>query len=298
MNLNYFILFCMLLNNSVIYAQPHSLKRAEKRFNAIFERDEIKPEVLLLGTFHFEGEQVDANTTPENLRVDMLSVERQLQIEKLVQNLARFKPTKIAIELSPKFERKCDSLYQEYRLGNPIADKLLKPADERIQLAFRLAKLLKLEKLHPIDAQSFRFQLSSKDSLITYGKYKNQIDSSFAYWEQRYDAESSFDDSLAFFMPLNRYLRYLNSPQRQARTIGRWLVSTKRGTNAEPIGADGFITRYYNRNVRIYSNVQRLVTSKQDRILVIYGATHMYMLKQLFEASPEFKLKDIMNYLE
>ncbi|MFD2323982.1 DUF5694 domain-containing protein [Mucilaginibacter galii] len=103
---------------------------------------------------------------------------------------------------------------------------------------------------------------------------------------------------MAYFLPLNEYLAYLNSPQKQARAIGRWLVTTKRGSNTEPIGADGFITRYFNRNVRIYSNVQRIVDSKNDRILIIYGATHMYILKQLFEASPEFKVKDVMDYLK
>ena len=133
-----------------------------KKLAKIFEDDQVKPTVLLLGVFHFAGEQVDANNIPSELRIDMLSAERQ---------------------------------------------------------------------------------------------------------------------------------------QQQARAVGRWLVTTRRGSNTEPIGADGFITRYFNRNLRIYSNIQRIVDRKDDRILVIYGATHLYFLKTIFEASPEFKLEDVLKYL-
>jgi hypothetical protein len=293
-----FLLLLVLLSVDVAYAQKVSLKKSTERLNNIFEENKPKPEVLLLGMFHFAGEQVDANTTPVNLRVDMLSAQRQFQVERLVKSLAKFKPTKIAIEVSPRQERYYDSLYRAYKVGKQLTGKRINPADETIQLAFRLAKLMNIEKLYPIDAQPFRFQLSAQDSVLTYEKYKDQADSSFTYWDKMYDEEKLHQDSLNYFLPLNEYLQYINSPQKKAKTIGRWLITTKRGDNLNPIGADGFITRYFNRNVRIYSNVQRIVTSKQDRVLVIYGATHMYMLNQLFGASPEFKLKDIMKYLK
>jgi hypothetical protein len=299
----YYFLLLVLIAPCVSMAQNASLKTANKRLTTIFDDDKPKPEVLLLGVFHFAGEQVDASTAPASLRVDMLSPERQKQIGQLVKSLAAFKPTKIAIEVEPRQQKYYDSLYHEYAAGHVYTGKTrtgkqLLPADEIIQLAFRLARLMNLQTLYPINAQPFRFKLSQADSVLTYEKYKDQTDTSFAYWDKQYDVETAHHDSLAFFLPLNEYLQYLNSPGKQARTIGRWLITTKRGTNAEPIGADGFITRYFNRNVRIYSNVQRIVTSKNDRILIIYGATHMYMLKQLFDASPEFKLVDIMQYLK
>ena len=99
----------------------------------------------------------------------------------------RFKPTKIAIESPSRLQHYWDSIYQDYREGKPLIGKYPQPADETLQLACRLAKLLKLEKLYAID---------------------------------------------------------------------------------------------------------------EDRILVIYGATHAYILKQLFTASPEFQWKDILDYLK
>ncbi|WP_379086361.1 DUF5694 domain-containing protein [Pedobacter sp. UC225_65] len=268
-----------------------------QKVSKIFEDDKIKPTVLLLGIFHFAGEQVDVNTTPNELRIDMLSPERQQQVKHLVDELAKFRPTKIVIEAQPKYQARYDSLYQAYLNGKLVASSTFM-ANETVQIGFRLAKQLALKTLYPVDAQAFRFQLSRADSVLTFEKYKNQTDSSFAYWEERYDRESAYDDTLAFKSTTQQYLRFLNSPEVQARAIGRWLITTKRGSNVEPIGADGFITRYFNRNVRIYSNIQRIVDRKDERILVIYGATHMYFLKTLFAASPEFKLEDVTKYLK
>lgn len=268
-----------------------------QKLHCIFEDDQTKPTVLLLGIFHFAGEQVDANTTPDALAVNMLLPDRQKQIEQLVNALAEFRPTKIVIEGLPLYQSRYDSLFTLYK-----ADKLnASPkfmASETVQLGFRLAEKLGLNTFYPVDAKAFRFQLSQADSSLTFQKYKDQTDTSFVYWDERYDQESAYDDTLCYNLPLNEYLQYLNSTEKQARSNGRWLVTTKRGTNQEPIGADGFITRYFNRNVRIYSNIQRIVTRKDDRILVIYGATHMFMLNALFEASPEFKVEDVMKYLK
>lgn len=268
-----------------------------QKLHSIFEDDQTKPTVLLLGIFHFAGEQVDVNTTPDALAVNMLLPDRQKQIVELVNALATFKPTKIVIEGLPQYQSRYDSLFRLYQAGKLKASPKFM-ASETVQLGFRLADKLELKTFYPVDAQAFRFQLSPADSSLTFLKYKNQTDSSFAYWEERYDVESAHDDTLCYRLPLNEYLQYLNSPEKLARSNGRWLVTTKRGTNREPIGADGFITRYFNRNVRIYSNIQRIVTRKDDRILVIYGATHMFMLNALFEASPEFKVEDVMKYLK
>lgn len=268
-----------------------------KKMQSIFEDDKIKPTVLLLGTFHFAGEQVDANTTPDALAVNMMLSDRQKQIEELVNELIKFRPTKIVIEGLPQYQSRYDSLFRLYKLGKlNSAPKFM--VSEIVQIGFRLADKLGLNTFYPVDTKPFRFQLSPEDSMLTFEKYKNQTDTSFAYWEERYDRESAYDDTLCYQLPLNKYLQYINAPETLAVSNGRWLVTTKRGTNQEPIGADGFITRYFNRNVRIYSNIQRIVTRKDDRILVIYGATHMFMLKTLFDASPEFKVEDVMKYLK
>ena len=266
-------------------------------FKKIFETDRPKPQLLLLGVFHFAGEQVDANTTPEALRVDMLSDKRQAEIAALVDRLAAFKPTKIAIEAPPPYQHFYDSLYTAWSNGT-LKAKPSFVADEKVQLAFRLAKRLGLKTLNCIDAQAFRFTLSKPDSIVTYEKYKDQVITDEDYWDRLYTLESRYSDTLKYNLPTKDFLRYLNDPEQAAKAVGRWLISTRRGTNEEPIGADAFITRYFNRNVRIYSNIQRIITRPDERVLVIYGATHMYLLKTIIDASPQYQLQDIRPYLK
>jgi len=278
-----------------VQAQPAATRQ---RIETLFNEPATKPQVLLLGTFHFAGEQVDASTTPGSLSVDMLAPARQEQIKALVNQLARFRPTKIAIEAAPRQKKYIDSLYSAYCKGTFKGSSRLNAADEIVQIGFRLARMLGHTELFPVDAQPFRIQFSRADSLTMFSKYEDQTDSSFAYWDKRYETYALLQDSLKYGSSLKEFLLFLNSDKTQARSIGRWLVQTKKGSSQEPIGADKFIARYYNRNIRIYSNVQRMVTSPADRIVVIYGNTHQYILKHLFEASPEFEVVPVTDYLK
>jgi hypothetical protein len=281
------------------------VRQALARTESLLGAPETKPQVLLLGVFHFAGEQVDANTTPVDLRVNMLSPERQRQILGLVARLRAFRPTRIAVERSPALQGALDSAYAAYRtggaagaVGTASARRLgLSASDEILQLAFPLAAALQLTRVDAVDAQPMRTHLTPADSAMTFVKYQDQVIPAAEVTNRAYDAWSAYSDTLKSTSTLTEYLAFLNAPAVRAHSVGRWLVTTQRGTNVEPIGADGFISRYFNRNVRIYSNIQRIVTAPDDRVLVIYGATHMYFLQQLFAASPLFTAVDVEPYL-
>lgn len=142
-----------------------------QKLHSIFEDDQTKPTVLLLGVFHFAGEHVDINTTPDALAVDMLLPNRQKQIEQLVNALAEFRPTKIVIEGLPQYQSRYDSLFRLYKTGKLDASPKFM-ASEIVQLGFRLADKLGLNTFYPVDAKAFRFQLSPADSSLTFQKYK------------------------------------------------------------------------------------------------------------------------------
>jgi hypothetical protein len=46
---------------------------------------------------------------------------------------------------------------------------------------------------------------------------------------------------------------------------------------------------WYSRNLRIFRNIQNISTP-EDRVMVLFGAGHMSILKNLFECSPEYDL--------
>ncbi len=69
-------------------------------------------------------------------------------------------------------------------------------------------------------------------------------------------------------------------------------------TDNEFFGPDFVTGWWFNRNLRIFRNIQKIKAKTTDRIVVIFGAGHMNLLNLLFNSSPEFKLLKVKNYLK
>lgn len=83
------------------------------------------------------------------------------------------------------------------------------------------------------------------------------------------------------------------------KDLGDYLIGVfKYETNdKEYFGVDFTTGWWYNRNLRIFRNIQRINAKPTDRILVIYGAGHLNILNTLFDCCPEFKLIKASRYL-
>src|SRR5262245_63040069 len=65
----------------------------------VFAQGQSKAQVMILGTYHFANPGLDYVKSDLD---DHLSEKRQKQIAEVVELLAKFKPTKIAIEAAPE----------------------------------------------------------------------------------------------------------------------------------------------------------------------------------------------------
>lgn len=282
---------CFFLN-CFCYGQTITIEKAQHRLSTIFKDHDARAEVLLVGTFHFAYPNLDGHTTPDSLRIDILSKERQREIARVVSLLKAFRPTKIGIEVLSQNQKKYDSLFQKY-----LTDNLLRERNESFQLGFRMAKELKHSRIYCIDAKPFVKTLYELDSTRA-TKYNLKNDNTFEELEAKYEQFYSYDDTLQKSMELKDYLLFTNSDKYLQYDNGQYLLWTRNGTNLEPIGADGFVSKWFNRNARIFSNIQRICTDKNERILVIIGGSHVPMLKFLLESSQEFKLRRIEEFLK
>jgi hypothetical protein len=272
------------------------IQQSINKINSRFETSKNKPQIYLLGTFHFAGEQVDSNRTEFKWRYIIDEPRRIKEIEIVRQNLQKIKPTVICVELNPRWQSELDSLYNEYCKGKKINSQ---GYDGEISLlAFELGKRLGIKRIVAVDAQPMD-ALRDEKLYSEYEKYapKEEEDTIFNNCSKLYDENQRFSDSLRHHYTTIDFLRLLNHKDYNKKILGRWLIFTRFGTNSYPIGADQFITKYYNRNLRIYSNIQRAITQKDDKVLIIYGNTHMSILRDLFEASPLYKLIPIDKYL-
>jgi hypothetical protein len=108
-------------------------------------RIEPTARLMLLGTFHFRDAGLD-RYQPQH-RIDVLSAERQAEVADIVARLARYRPTKVAIERRPDRQPEIDAEYATYQ-----QDAFALPPDEQYQLGFRLARQLGHPTVYGVDA--------------------------------------------------------------------------------------------------------------------------------------------------
>jgi Family of unknown function (DUF5694) len=255
-------------------------------------RIEPRAQVLVLGVFHFQDAGRDAYK-PE-FPFDILAPARQQELEDVLARLIAWKPTRIAVESRPERQPRLDSLFAIYP-GNGM-DTL---RNETYQIGFRLAKRLGHAGVYAVDATA-RFL----DSAITKEERDRRERAlrpgpfSATDWDARFTALYRADDSLKTVRPLRETLLYANSPERLAVGHGHYLVGNLlNGEAGEFLGADGFVSAWYNRNLRIYSNIVRLIRTPEERVLVIIGAGHAPILRHVLQSSPVVRLVDVSEVL-
>ncbi len=69
------------------------------------------------------------------------------------------------------------------------------------------------------------------------------------------------------------------------------------GTETGYEGADE-AARYYQRNLRIYSNLNRIPTTKDDRIFILSGGSHTAFLREFMKRSPKYEVLNTLEYLK
>ena len=118
-----------------------------------------KTKVLTLGTFHFAFQNLDVKKIARTDQIDVLEPRYQLEIEDIVNRIAAFKPTIIAIEKDPALQTQYDSIYNQYLQGKYELSR-----SEVEQIGFRLAKMIGLKKLHCVNDWGRNYEVN--DSIL------------------------------------------------------------------------------------------------------------------------------------
>jgi hypothetical protein len=241
-----------------------------------------KPSFLVVGTFHFEGSPSDlmGNSMP-----DVLSEKRQKQVEEVVTALARYKPTKIAVE-SPAGTTRAQERYQAYLDGKrPLG------ADETEQLAFRLAKRLGHTRIWPVD---HKLDMDFEGLMGAAQKYGQT-----SYFDQAMVLAKGYvggTQSRIEGEGLAAALRFMNDPQQFDAAHDAYLLMSQVGKEGDPKGAE-VVGGWYQRNFYIFSNLVRLVESPEERVLLVIGAGHAKLLRDYIRSSPNLNFVETAGYL-
>jgi hypothetical protein len=244
--------------------------------------------VLIVGTFHFRDAGLD-NFRPTE-EIDIRSPTRQREVADLVDRLAAFAPTRVAVEVMPSHQAWLDSLYAEY-----LNDRHPLGPNEVFQVGFRLARRLGHPRVYAVDAERrFYDPWVDPDAYAVEQGQTSRLDPDL---DSLYQRSHRYEDQLKMRQTLREYLLHLNQPKRLLRSHGQYLIGNfEVGTNDEYPGVDSK-TAWYNRNLRIFANLLRLIESPHERVLLLIGAGHVPILRHAAEASPQFELVELADVL-
>jgi len=213
----------------------------------------------------------------------------QKEVHKVARMLASFKPTVVLVEEPPEYNDQLESEYNGY-LQNP--DTTFETPSEINLLAYELGRLCDVRKIYGIDHKmNYNYRIGSF--------IKNTVDST---WYNRF-----YKNSLAFFPEVNvdfdtlglidklkiknndHYLDFLISTNAD--------MLTHAGTEKGFEGADE-AAKFYQRNLRMYSNLNRIHLTKNDRVFILMGAGHTAFFRDFLKRSPKYKMVNTFDYLK
>lgn len=251
-------------------------------FGQTIEPNSAKNSIALLGTYHFNNPNQDQfNINSDNV----LSDKRQKEIEALVAQLAKYKPTHIALEFNAN-DTTMDANYQRYLKGQYTLN-----SSERDQIGFRLAKLLKHPHVYPVDAPDIQLDFDPgplaadhAPLLEELNKYGSQILEEMNGWVKKYT--------------IGQVLAKLNAPELNKMNINlyyQYLLPIGKDNN-QP-GAEA-VARWYKRNLLILHHIMKLTEGKSgQKVLVVFGQGHTALLDQFLQNSSIYTKENILKYL-
>jgi len=225
-------------------------------------------EVMILGTWHMAGPGHDQHNVQAD---DVLLPKRQRELAAVAEALARFRPTKVAVESlaggqSPvKVEK-----YKDYLDGN------LPPShNEVVQIGFRVANSAGLADVWGIDVEAVLPYEPVKHFAQRHGApYSDHLDALNASIERQLDG-------------LNRVLRtgtiadalrWINDPARIDQHAAFYAGMLQFSDAMNHPGPE-LVSAWQQRNDEICARLVKLVR-RQDRVVVVYGSGHAYLLRQ------------------
>jgi hypothetical protein len=241
-------------------------------------------EVMILGTYHMANPGLDQH----NVRADdVLLPKRQRELANVADALAKFKPTLVAVESPAKggMAAKVDK-YNSYLHGT-----LDDSRNEVVQVGFRLAKTMALPEVWGIDVEGDFPYDAVKQFANAHPPLPERLDAMNAPVERMLDGLNRVLKTGT----IGAALRYMNEPSRITDGHGFYRTLLLFGAGPEQPGA-ALLDAWTARNNAICARLVQLA-KRDDRIVVVYGSGHAYLLRQCVREMPGYKLIEVNDYL-
>lgn len=263
-----------------------------------------KPTIMILGSTHLANDGLDVYNTKMD---DVRAPKRQREIEQLVEQLKEFKPTKIALERDEKMHSAgTQTEYQGYLKGTYELKR-----SESDQIGFRLAKQMGHPKLYCVD---YRLDYRKDDPIIPFDEFDWNLLNYIGFAKEHNlnhllppppdEGKVTQDEKGVTWIEVEEYISIidmyiqdndLESIRKDHQEYLRFIARV--GLGDEYPGANWLSHYWYDRNMKIYVNLTRITESADDRILLIIGGGHVYLIQQFLEESGDYIIETPLKYL-
>jgi hypothetical protein len=252
-----------------------------------------KINVLNFGSFHFA-----ATSDAHRVEFDEHDASNHADVKRIAALIAQFKPTIVCLEFLPEDNEKMNIAYQAY-VDDP--SQLDTRFGELSMIGFEVARLSGLDKVYGID-NHMGYNYSLGDFIESSPELENAIDPQ-TYLQLTHDPFGQYPQLKA----LNSRFEQLPLDAQLALTNHPLMLDHSLNTNADKlfyVGVeDGFegaeqAAQFYLRNMKIYSNLNRIKMAKDDRVFILMGSAHTAMLREFIRRSPKFHMVDTLEYLK
>ena len=193
------------------------------------------------------------------------------------------------METPPDFDKKLLLEYNEF-ISNPNM-KFKNPSEIEL-LAYELGRISGPKRIYGIDHKmNYNYNIGAEminsiDSLLHNKYYKDP---------RKYYPQINIDENklnLLDKLKLTNHNTYLDFViELNAKMLSH--VKSEKGFE----GVDE-ATKYYQRNIRMYSNLNRIKLTENDRVFILMGASHTAYLRDFINRSPKYKMVNTFDYLK
>ena len=262
-----------------------------------------KPTIMILGSPLLANWGGNVYNTKMD---DVLTPKRQAEIQELVDQLARFKPTKIAVGVDARREADNRAEYDAY-----LADDFQLQRHEVHQIGFRLAKQIGHPETYCVGYFGTKESPRLPESKIDWATFKDFRTFAKTHDQEHFlrpppitegkivkDREGTTWIEPEKYEPLIDMYKRLNEPEGRLADHQAYLKSARIGLDDRYPGANWLLYSWYAQNLKIFVNLTRITESTDDRILLIIGAAHVYLIQQFLEDSGDYIVKSPLKYLK
>jgi hypothetical protein len=135
------------------------------------------------------------------------------------------------------------------------------------------------------------------DKIEAWEKKNKEVKYPYSFFEVEYPFKEK-RKKLAESTMSEFYIQINNRYTRQAILFDYLHYALSYGIDKEYVGTD-LATSYYDRNLKIFTNILRNVDLNTDNtVVVLFGSSHTAILRQFFENHPYFEIVELENVLK